>query len=103
MKRLISSLLALALITSLTMAAEEGKSPEKPATKKQTHCPVMQRYEIDGTMWVDVKGLRIYTCCKGCQHQIKVNPDKYIKRLTDKGVKIEKAPKAEKKPGNEDK
>jgi len=43
-------------------------------------------------MWIDIKGKRIYTCCKGCQNQIKANPDKYIKRLEDKGVVLEKAP-----------
>ena len=75
-------------------AAEEKASGKGSAAepKKQTHCPVMQRYEIDNSLYIDIKGYRIYTCCKGCINQIRANPDKYIKRLEDRGVMIEKAP-----------
>jgi len=69
----------------------------KTETKKQTFCPVMERYEIDATTYIDVKGYRIYTCCKGCINQIKANPDKYIKRLENKGIEIEKTPLEDRK------
>ena len=94
------SILAPLLIAALsTYAAEQAKSDqatERPLSKPQTHCPVMERYEIDRSQWVDINGKRIYVCCKGCTNQIKANPDKYINRLTKKGVQIEKTPQKEK-------
>ena len=88
----------LILVSGLSLGlygfTEEQKTEDKrpPEKKKQTHCPVMQRYPVDGTQWIDVKGKRVYVCCKGCINQVKANPDKYIKRLEDKGVVLEKAP-----------
>lgn len=84
---------ALAFIFTLLVGLSVHATEEnKPEPKKQTHCPVMERYEIDKDRYIDIKGYRIYTCCKGCINQIKANPDKYIKRLKDKGITIEKAP-----------
>ncbi|MDZ8119023.1 hypothetical protein [Pontiella agarivorans] len=90
----IFTVISTLLITFSAVAVDVKKTgDEKPVEKKgQTHCPVMQRYEINHALYVDVKGFRIYTCCKGCINQIKANPDKYIKRLTDQGVVFEKAP-----------
>lgn len=91
--------LMLLCVLVLSAPAEEKKADtKKPAeAKEQTHCPVMVRYPVDKTQWIDIKGYRIYTCCKGCINQIKANPDKYIKRLEDKGVVIAKAPEPEQK------
>jgi hypothetical protein len=50
--------------------------------------------EIDKNLYVDVKGKRIYVCCKGCIGVVKADPDKYIKILEDMGVDIEKTPDA---------
>jgi len=94
MNRKTASTLIAALAFAFAAHAAEEKKPEP---KKQTHCPVMQRYEIDKEKYIDVKGYRIYTCCSGCINQIKANPDKYIKRLEDKGVDVEKAPTLEQK------
>lgn len=91
-RRKITAAMTLSLLTAGFVTAEE----KKPAPKKQTHCPVMQRTAIDPTKYVDVKGKRVYVCCTGCMGQVRGNPDKYIKRLVDKGVVLEKAPKAEK-------
>ena len=33
------------------------------------------------------KGQEIKLCCKGCQKDFKKNPDKYLKKLTDKNKK----------------
>jgi YHS domain-containing protein len=85
------SLTAALLALSFSSTADEKKAEPK----KQTHCPVMQRYPVDHTLYIDIKGKRIYVCCKGCINQIKANPDKYIKRLEDKGVIIEKPPTKE--------
>lgn len=59
--------------------------------KAQTLCPVMGE-EIDKSLYVDVKGKRIYVCCKGCIGVVKADPDKYIKILEGQGVEIERSP-----------
>jgi hypothetical protein len=101
-RRIIFTLITAFSVAFVARAADEKKSEAKKpeAAKEQTLCPVMQRYPVDKTEWIDIKGYRIYTCCKGCINQIKANPDKYIMRLEDKGVVIEKAP--EKKDGKKD-
>ena len=97
-KSVFTAMAALAIAVVATAAGEKKADTKKPAEKKvQTHCPVMQRYEISKDKYVDVKGYRIYTCCSGCISQIKANPDKYIKRLQDQGVELEKAPAPDKK------
>jgi YHS domain-containing protein len=84
---------ALVLLTAFTIGLSVLAAEEKNAApKQQTHCPVMQRTPIDPALYVDVRGKRVYTCCKGCIAQVKGNPDKYIKRLEDQGVVLEKAP-----------
>jgi YHS domain-containing protein len=42
---------------------------------------------------VDVKGKRIYVCCETCVAAVKKDPDKYIAKLQQEGVKIADAPK----------
>lgn len=64
---------------------------ESTSLKPQTMCPVMEG-EINKSLYADVKGYRIYVCCSGCISEIKKNPDKYIKKLQEMGVEIEKAP-----------
>lgn len=59
--------------------------------KPQTTCPVMGN-EINKTMYTDVKGKRIYVCCKGCIPTINKNPDKYIKKLEKMGQCPEPVP-----------
>ena len=66
---------------------EEANKQEK----QQTICPVMGG-KIDKNQYTDVKGKRIYVCCKGCINTINADPDKYIKKLEDSGVTLEKAP-----------
>ena len=83
----MANIILVAIGLTVHTAEESQAEP-----KKQPHCPVMERYEIDKSKYIDVKGYRIYTCCKGCINQIRANPDKYIKRLEERGVVIEKAP-----------
>jgi hypothetical protein len=84
----------LTLLAALSLGLMAYAAEEQTAQpKEQTHCPVMERYPVDKTLHIDVKGKRIYVCCKGCTNQIKANPDKYIKRLEDKGIVIDKTPK----------
>lgn len=60
--------------------------------KAQTVCPVMGD-PINKKFFVDYKGYRIYFCCAMCPDEFKKNPDKYMKKLRESGVTLEKAPK----------
>ena len=74
----------------------EIKSPAKPAaqTKAQTECPVMGG-KINKEQFTDVKGKRIYVCCKGCIGKIEADPDKYIKQMELEGVTLAAPPKSD--------
>lgn len=78
-----SILIALLILSGAGLAFAEGKP--------QTTCPVMGA-KINKTMYVDVKGYRIYICCAGCNRAIKANPDKFIEKMKADGVELEKAP-----------
>ena len=80
--------LIAALLSAATLAFASGKP--------QTTCPVMGG-KINPKQYVDVKGYRIYVCCKPCAVQIKADPDKYIEKLKADGVELKKAPQAETK------
>lgn len=54
----------------------------------QTKCPVMGG-PADPEMYVDVKGKRIYICCMACEDAIKAEPDKYIKKIEDRGETVQ--------------
>lgn len=68
-------------------------APSDEGALVQTTCPVMGG-KIDKDLYVDVEGKRIYACCAGCLDKIREEPDKYIKKLEDQGVVLEKAPGA---------
>ena len=53
--------------------------------------------KINKEIFADHGGKRVYFCCKGCIGAFKKNPGKYIKQLEDKGVTLDKTPKATKK------
>ncbi len=57
----------------------------------QTKCPVMGG-KIDKKFYADYKGKRVYFCCSGCLEDFKKDPDKYIKKMEDEGVTLEKSP-----------
>ena len=59
--------------------------------KPQTICPVMGG-KIDKKVYADYQGKRVYFCCSSCREEFKKDPEKYIKKLEDQGVAIEKAP-----------
>lgn len=68
-------------------------SAEKPETAeiKQTVCPVMGG-KVNKDIYVDYQGKRIYFCCKGCDSKFKEDPEKYMKKMKDQGMKLEDAP-----------
>ena len=52
--------------------------------KPQTECPVLGG-AVDKSLFVDYQGKRIYVCCAGCIDTVKSDPEKFIKKLADKG------------------
>jgi YHS domain-containing protein len=70
--------------------------------KTQTNCPVMGG-KIDKKIFADYEGERVYFCCKGCIGEFRKDPAKYIKKLEDEGITLEKAPRTgfnkESRPG----
>jgi len=59
----------------------------------QTTCPVMGG-AIDKKVFTDHDGKRVYFCCPACIDTFKKDPAKYLKKLADAGVTLEKAPEA---------
>ena len=57
----------------------------------QKLCPVMGG-EIDKTVYSDHKGKRVYFCCANCQEKFKADPAKFIKKLENEGITLEKTP-----------
>jgi len=57
----------------------------------QTNCPVMGG-PVNHKLYVDADGYRIYVCCETCVKAVKKDPGKYIKKMQDEGVEIEKTP-----------
>ena len=79
---------AVFLAVSIVVAgpADAGSHP-------QTMCPVMGG-KIDKAQYVDYDGKRIYFCCAMCKGKFNADPAKYIKKLEDDGVVLEKAPES---------
>ena len=64
----------------------------KPAAASaQTTCPVMGN-KIVKTIHGDHMGKRVYLCCQACIGIFNKDPMKYIKKLEDAGVVLEKTP-----------
>ncbi len=74
--------------TAINATQAEAKAAQN---KAQTACPVLGD-AIDKRLYVDYKGYRIYFCCKGCPEEFMKNPEKYMKKLRDSGVTLEKSP-----------
>jgi len=82
--------------------AEEAQgadqAADKPVIERQTLCPIMGG-AINTNLFVDALGKRVYFCCGGCPKAFKKNPAKYIAKLEEDGVTLDKAP--EKDPAKE--
>jgi YHS domain-containing protein len=57
----------------------------------QTICPV-EGGKIDKSVYTDYQGKRIYFCCSGCIAEFQKNPEKYLKKMEEQGVVLEKSP-----------
>ncbi|MHC5053815.1 MAG: hypothetical protein ACYTKD_03745 [Planctomycetota bacterium] len=63
----------------------------KPAGGQQTTCAVMGG-KINRKIYADHDGKRVYFCCNGCISAFKADPAKFVKKLEDAGVTLDKAP-----------
>ncbi len=63
----------------------------KGAAKVQTTCPVMGG-EVNPKLYADVKGYRVYVCCRMCVGKVKADPGKYIAKIKAKGQVPELVP-----------
>ncbi len=49
---------------------------------KQTTCPVMGG-EVDPDVFTDIRGVRVYFCCRPCIEKFTSDPEKYISKLPE--------------------
>ncbi len=89
-KILIVMLVSLSLVFAASVFAADTGGKGHP----QTNCPVMGG-KIDKKVYMDYQGRRVYFCCSGCVQAFKKEPDKYIKKMEDEGVVLEKTPAAQ--------
>jgi YHS domain-containing protein len=82
----IVALFTIAVLGQAALAADasgEGKA--------QTECPVMGG-KINKNIYSDYQGNRVYFCCEMCIGEFAKDPEKYMKKLEEQGVVLEKAP-----------
>ncbi|MFH1595047.1 MAG: YHS domain-containing protein [Pseudomonadota bacterium] len=84
-------LLVLALVLGIFAAGAGLAADPRP----QTVCPVLGG-NIDQKVYVDYQGERIYFCCPGCDAEFRKNPEKYMKKIQEQGITLEKSPEAKK-------
>lgn len=84
-------LLVLALALGIFAAGAGLAADPRP----QTVCPVLGG-NIDKKVYVDYQGERIYFCCQGCDAEFRKNPEKYMKKIQEQGITLEKSPEAKK-------
>ena len=48
-----------------------------------------------------LEGKRVYVCCGGCVGAVKKDPEKYLKKLEERGVTPQPAPKSEQEDDEE--
>ncbi|MDD5758988.1 MAG: hypothetical protein PHI06_07880 [Desulfobulbaceae bacterium] len=86
------SLFSANFILAMDPPTERANTP--PLPKAQSSCPVMGGMigPKDKALHVDIKGKRIYICCAACEGAVLADPDKYIKKIEQRGETVEEAP-----------
>jgi len=86
----IVSVAMLITLFAVGYVLAEGKTVKEDS---QTTCPVMGG-TINKELYADYEGKRVYFCCAGCIPEFQKDPEKYIKKLEDEGMTLEKNPEA---------
>jgi len=87
----VTKIIAVPLAVLALAAAALAAEPPKP----QTVCPVLGG-NIDKKVYLDYQGKRIYFCCTGCDAEFKKDPEKYLKKIEEQGITLEKCPEPQK-------
>ena len=90
MKQVILVMVAAMGTSCASVRETSGTEGLKPEPGLQTTCPVMEGKRINSRLYVDYQGYRIYVCCNPCVKAFRKNPEKYLKRLTDQGIVLQK-------------
>ncbi|MDD4869055.1 MAG: YHS domain-containing protein [Kiritimatiellae bacterium] len=92
MRKIVEILAILALGTIMFGCDQSAGMKSNIQPGVQTTCPVMDGNSIDKKYFADYDGKRIYFCCGSCPAVFKKDPAKYVKKLEDQGVILEKTP-----------
>ncbi len=80
---------AVLLLPALALGAETDGKKKSEESKVQATCPVTGG-KINKEVFADQDGKRVYFCCRGCVETFKKDPAKYVKKLEDAGVVLDK-------------
>ena len=100
-KALVAAGLVLALgAAGCSRPAAPAPKPEEKSAggvvlKPQETCPVMGG-KVDKSICTIYKGKCVYFCCAGCPEEFKKDPEKYMKKLEEQGVRLDDASACEK-------
>ena len=92
-KKYLAPVLLLTVLLFGTSAALTSAEGADKKGKPQTVCPVMGD-PINKKYFTDYKGNRIYFCCSSCPDDFNKDPEKYMKKIRESGVVLEKSPKS---------
>lgn len=81
----------LTLVLAMTVLLTGTSWTDDSHQHSQTTCPVMGG-KINKDIYSDYEGKRVYFCCTSCLPEFKKDPAKYIKKLEEQGVVLEKVP-----------
>jgi len=91
--KLTNRIIGVLVLMSLVLGAFAVGLGAAEKGKPQEYCPVMGG-KINRDIYVDYQGKRIYFCCPACPPEFRKDPEKYLKKLEEQGVELEKAPNA---------
>ncbi len=69
----------------------QEEKEKKVGKGTQENCPVMGN-KVNKKFYTDYMGKRVYFCCSGCIDTFKKDPEKYMKKMKEAGVKLESVP-----------
>ncbi|MBF0206005.1 MAG: TA0938 family protein [Oligoflexia bacterium] len=88
---LVFSFNILAQTDVTTTTSKSTPAGKNIVQKVQSHCPVLGG-TIDKQVFTDYKGKRVYFCCSSCIQEFKNDPEKFMKKIHEEGIKLEDSP-----------
>ncbi len=80
---------ALAIGAALILGGFAIEAQAQCCGEKKVKSEISIQKEIDSTLYIDINGKRIFTCCKDCLDKIKADPAKFVKEIEEGGVKFD--------------